>query len=172
MSSCKLFPVVQLEKAVRRLFQNRKLQSRHFQPIKSLWLWKLISGCGCLWKGSTVPQKKRGNRAATEITQELPHAQPISCNYSKGRSQGRAPDASSRTDIDGLSSLPGSGADAQGQQTCELSATAHILQGPFTEDLYLASSPFTLAHLLHFLIKTTDFSVSWENWCKQKVLKG
>lgn len=50
-------------------------------------------------------------RAATEMTQEAPHTEPITCNYSNPGRQRKAADTLCTKD-GGLSSSPGSGADA------------------------------------------------------------
>lgn len=64
-----------------------------------------------------------------------------------GEDKGRKQTASRRTAMDGLSSLPGSGADAQGLKICKLSAALQILaraahRGSITGFLSAHVSPF------------------------------
>lgn len=68
----------------------------------------------------TMPQKKGDKRAATEMAQEAPHTQPITCNYSNVEHKGRQQMC---TEDGGLSSPPGSGADAWGLKIWVFSAT-------------------------------------------------
>lgn len=94
VSSCKLFPMVQLKKSKSSQESVPKQETANQALLACQTVVTLKRNIRLLMfvESITMPQKKRDKRAATEMTQEAPHTQPIPCSSSKPGRQRKAAD--------------------------------------------------------------------------------